>query len=221
MTRTLIIGASGGIGSALAQATQARGDEVVTLSRRKNGFDMTDEASIAQAFDTLTGTFELIVIATGALVIDGHEPEKSIKALNAKAMADQFALNAIGPALCLKHALPLLPKSRRAVFAALSARVGSISDNQIGGWTSYRTAKAALNQALHTAAIELQRSYKQAIITCLHPGTVATNFTAKYAARHKTVPPIEAAQNLLAVLDGLNPDQTGRFFDYAGREIPW
>ncbi len=219
MTRTLIIGASGGIGRALAEAAWARGDEVTTLSRSENGLDLTTEASIADHLSTLTGTFDLIFVATGALVINGAEPEKSIKQVTPQAMADQFALNAIGPLMVLKHALPLIPKDRRAVFAALSARVGSISDNQIGGWTSYRVAKAALNQALHTAAIELKRTHKQAIVTCLHPGTVATNFTAKYAARHKTVAPEEAATNLLSVIDGLT--ETGRFYDYSGAEIPW
>ena len=99
--------------------------------------------------------------------------------------------------------------------------MGSIGDNQIGGWHSYRTAKAALNQLIHGAAIELARSHKQAIAVCLHPGTVATAFTEKYAGRHKTVPATEAAANLAAVMDSLSVDQSGGFFDYAGTEIPW
>lgn len=219
MARTLIIGASGGIGSALTEAARDRGDEVTARSRSRNGLDLRSEASIATHLAALSGPFDLIIVATGALVIDGAEPEKSLKHVTPEAMADQFALNTIGPLMVLKHALPLIPRDRRAVFAALSARVGSISDNQIGGWTSYRTAKAALNQAMHTAAIELARSHKQAIVTCLHPGTVATNFTAKYAARHQTVPPERAAQNLLSVIDGLS--ETGKFYDYAGAEIAW
>ncbi len=218
MKRHLIIGASGGIGSAVARTLTG---DIVTLSRSANGLDITDEASIAQAFATLDGQFDTIFVATGALVIDGHEPEKSIKSLTAEALTNQFLTNAIGPALILKHALPVLPKDRRAVFATLSARVGSIGDNQIGGWHSYRAAKAALNQLIHGAAIELKRTHKQAICVALHPGTVETPFTAKYAGHHKTVPASQAAQNLINVMDGLTTDHTGGFYDYAGTEIPW
>jgi NAD(P)-dependent dehydrogenase (short-subunit alcohol dehydrogenase family) len=107
------------------------------------------------------------------------------------------------------------------VFAALSARVGSIGDNRIGGWYAYRAAKAALNQIVHTGAIELARSHRQAVCVALHPGTVATRFTEKYAGRHPTVAPEQAAANLLSVIDGLGPDQTGRFFDWAGTPVPW
>lgn len=103
----------------------------------------------------------------------------------------------------------------------LSARVGSIGDNGLGGWYSYRMAKAALNQLIHTAAIELGRSHKQAVIALLHPGTVATDFTAKYAGNHSTVPPDEAAQNLISVLGGLTPAQSGGFYDWAGQTVPW
>ena len=136
-------------------------------------------------------------------------------------MADQFALNTIGPALVLREAGRLLPRDRRAVFAALSARVGSIGDNALGGWISYRAAKAALNQVVHTGAIELSRSHPHAICVALHPGTVATSFTAEYQARHDSVPSDQAAANLLTVLDGLTPDQSGGFYDWAGKEIPW
>ncbi len=134
-------------------------------------------------------------------------------------MADQYALNCIGPSLILKHSLPLLPKDRRAVFAALSARVGSIGDNRLGGWYAYRTAKAALNQMIRSASIEVSRSHNQAICVALHPGTVATDFTAKYLGRHPSVPPAEAAQNLLSVIDDLTPDQTGQFFDWQGKAV--
>ncbi len=220
MTRSLIIGASGGIGAALTARLSKTGD-VTTLSRSRDGFDLRDEASIKLALSAISTQFDLIFVATGALVIDGQEPEKSIKSLSPTAMSDQFAVNAIGPLMCLKHSLHLLHKDRRSVFAALSARVGSIGDNHIGGWTSYRTAKAALNQALHTAAIELKRTHKQAIVATLHPGTVATDLTTKYTSRHKTVTPDQAAQNLLAVIDSLRPEDTGQFFDYAGQEIVW
>ncbi len=173
------------------------------------------------ALSRLTGPFDLIFVATGALEINGAVPEKSIRQISATSMADQFALNCIGPSLILKHSLPLLPKDRRAVFAALSARVGSIGDNRLGGWYAYRTAKAALNQMIRSASIEVSRSHNQAICVALHPGTVATDFTAKYLGRHPSVPPAEAAQNLLSVINDLTPDQTGQFFDWQGKAVPW
>jgi NAD(P)-dependent dehydrogenase (short-subunit alcohol dehydrogenase family) len=136
-------------------------------------------------------------------------------------MAAQFALNTIGPALVLKHALRLLPKDEPAVIAALSARVGSIGDNRTGGWHSYRAAKAALNQIIRGASIELARSHKQAACVALHPGTVQTKFTEKYLGRHPALPPAEAAANLLRVIDSLTPAQTGQFFDWSGAEVAW
>ena len=221
MKKALIIGASGGIGSAMVAALTARGFDVTGLSRTADGLDVTDEASVQAALEPLEGPYDLVFVASGALEIAGAAPEKSLQAVTAQAMADQFAVNCIGPSLVLKHAARLLPRQGRSIFAALSARVGSIGDNRLGGWYSYRTAKAALNQMIHTAAIELGRTHKDAICVCLHPGTVATNFTAKYAGRHKTVPPEEAAQNLLAVLDELQPVQSGQFFDWAGKEVAW
>lgn len=217
MTRHLIIGASGGIGNAV---THALPGEVIRLSRSADGLDITNEASIEAAFARLDGTFDTIFVATGSLTAGG-EPEKTIKALTPETLEAQFRINAIGPALVLKHAVAFLPRDRRSVFAALSARVGSISDNQIGGWHSYRASKAALNQLIRGAAIELKRTHKKAICVALHPGTVATPFTAKYAGRHTTVPPTEAAQSLIALLDTLTTDQSGQFLDYAGKTIPW
>lgn len=219
--RALVIGASGGIGSALTQALGARGVSVTGLSRSDHGLDMTEEASVAAHLGALQGRFDLIVIATGALEIDGRKPEKTIRQLSADALVDQFRLNAVGPALVMKHALPLLPRDRRAVLAALSARVGSIGDNRAGGWYSYRTAKAALNQLVRSAAIEIGRSHRDAIAVALHPGTVATDFTRAYLGRHPSVPPAEAAQNLLAVIDGLTREDNGGFFDWAGKQVAW
>ncbi len=220
MVKVLIIGASGGVGSAVARAYAARGDTVVGLSRSVDGLDVTDPASVSRHLGQLEG-FDVVLVATGALEIDGAEPEKTIKAIDAQAMMDQFALNAVGPALVLRHAADLLPRDRRCVFAVLSARVGSISDNRIGGWISYRSAKAAVNQIIHTAAIELARSHSQSICVALHPGTVATPFTRKYLGRHPAVSPQEAAGHLLSVMDGLTPDDTGGFFDWAGKAVPW
>jgi NAD(P)-dependent dehydrogenase (short-subunit alcohol dehydrogenase family) len=220
MSRALVIGASGGIGGALVRALEARSDAVHTLSRSADGFDITDEASIARALSGLSGAYDTILVATGALEIGGRGPEKTIKALDPDTIARHFALNATGPALVLKHALRLMPRDRRAVFAALSARVGSISDNRLGGWYSYRASKAALNQLIHTGAVEVARSHRRAIVVALHPGTVATRFTANYPG-HAAVPAPQAAANLLAVLDGLTPEQSGGFFDWSGARVAW
>ncbi len=221
MEKALIIGASGGIGAALVAALQARGVAVTGLSRRDDGLDVTNEDSVAASLAGLEPGFDLILVATGALEIAGAAPEKTIRRVTAQAMADQFALNCIGPSLVLKHSLRLMPRDRRAVFAALSARVGSIGDNALGGWYSYRTAKAALNQMIHTGAIELARSHRHALCVALHPGTVATRFTADYAATHDRVEPDQAAANLLGVIEGLTPAETGGFFDWQGKRVAW
>ena len=219
--RALVVGSSGGVGAAVSEALAARGDVVTGLSRSADGLDVTDEASVAAVLGRLEGPFDLVFVATGGLSIDGGAPEKALRDLDPAMLARQFALNAIGPALVLKHAVALLPRQGRSVFAALSARVGSIGDNRAGGWYGYRAAKAALNQYLHTAAIEIARSHREAIVVALHPGTVATPLTRRYLGRHPAVEPPEAAANLLRVLDGLQPAQSGRFFDWAGKEVPW
>lgn len=216
--RTLIIGSSGGIGAAILAAA---GPGAVGLSRNRDGLDLTDEASIIRALGAVEGPFDRILVTTGALELNGAAPEKTLRALDPGVLAAQIALNAIGPALVLKHSLPLLAKDRPARFAVLSARVGSIGDNRLGGWYSYRAAKAALNQLVHTAAIEIARSHPLAVVVCLHPGTVATPLTAKYAGTHPTVTPDEAAVNLLAVLDRLTAADTGGFYDWQGAVVPW
>ena len=221
MTQALIIGASGGIGQALATTLEDRGAAVTRLSRRDDGFDITNEASVEAALGALDPGFDLVLVATGALELDGARPEKTIRHVTAPTMAAQFALNCIGPALVLKHAIRLMPRDRRAVFAALSARVGSIGDNGLGGWYSYRASKAALNQLIHTGAIELARSHRHALCLALHPGTVATPFTRDYRGRHPAVPPDEAAANLLGVIESLGPEATGGFYDWRGEAVPW
>ncbi|MBW3097953.1 SDR family NAD(P)-dependent oxidoreductase [Pseudohoeflea coraliihabitans] len=220
MKKALIVGASRGIGAALAQDLTDRGESVIALSRSADGLDVTDEQSVKASLARLDGTFDTIIVATGALSAEDHAPEKTLKMLDPAATAAQFAVNATGPMLVLKHALRLLPRDRRSVFAALSARVGSIGDNRLGGWYSYRASKAALNQLVHTAAIEIARSHSQAICVALHPGTVATAFTENYRDRDK-VTPKHAAANLLAVIDGLSAADTGGFFDWAGKSIKW
>lgn len=217
--RALVFGASGGIGSALAEAL-SEGD-LTTLSRSRDGLDLTDEASIADAAAGLDGEFDLILDATGGLEIGGAAPEKSLAEVDPAAMAAQFALNAIGPALLLKHFAPKLAPDRRAVFATLSARVGSIGDNRLGGWYGYRASKAALNQIVRCAAIEIARRRPKAVVLALHPGTVETGLTARYLGRHRAVAPAEAAANLLAVISALGPADSGGFFAWDGTAIPW
>ena len=221
MKNVLVIGSSGGIGGALVAAWEARGAAVTGLSRSGDGFDVTDGASVDAHLSGLSGPFDAVIVATGALEVGGAAPEKTIRAVTPEAMADQFAVNAIGPALVLSHAHRLLAKDRRGVFAVLSARVGSIGDNRIGGWVSYRAAKAAVNQIVHTSAIELARTHPQSICVALHPGTVETEFTRKYLGRHPAVPADEAAENLLRVIEGLSVEDTGGFFDWAGKVVPW
>jgi NAD(P)-dependent dehydrogenase (short-subunit alcohol dehydrogenase family) len=219
--RALVIGSSGGIGAALVAALEARGSSVTGLSRSGDGLDITEEARVAAAAAAHPGPFDLVFDATGALEIEGRGPEKAIAAITPEAMAAQFALNAIGPALLIKHFHETLPREGRAVFATLSARVGSIGDNRLGGWISYRASKAALNQIVRTAAIEVKRKRPEAVVVALHPGTVRTGLTARYAGRHPTVTPEEAAGNLIAVLDGLTPGHSGGFFAWDGKAIPW
>lgn len=219
--RAIIVGSSGGIGAAVAARLAAQGADLSLFSRRDQGFDITDEGSISRHLAALSGPFDLVLVATGALELNGVAPEKSIRSLDAQSLAAQFAVNATGPALVLKHAVRLLPKDRPARFAVLSARVGSIGDNGLGGWYAYRAAKAALNQLIHTSAIEIARSHPQSIVVTLHPGTVATPLTARYAGNHPTVTPDQAASNLLSVLDGLTPQDSGGFFDWQGKRVPW
>jgi NAD(P)-dependent dehydrogenase (short-subunit alcohol dehydrogenase family) len=224
--RALVLGASGGIGGALVAAI--KGDPscggVVELSRSRDGFDITNDASIAAAAARLSETdlkFDLVLCATGALVIDGNGPEKTIKAVQGDVMAAQFALNAIGPALALKYFAPLLSNEGKSVFATLSARVGSIGDNKLGGWISYRAAKAALNQITRTSAIEIARLRPKSVVVALHPGSVDTGFSGGFSKGHDRIQPSESVARMLSVLDGLGPAETGGFFAYDGQPIEW
>ena len=215
MTHALIIGASGGIGAALADHLAA--DHTVTrLSRSADGLDITDDDSVARALSDLSPV-DIAFVATGILMPQGQSPEKSLDAIDPDAMARTFAVNAIGPALVLKHLAPHLTDTARV--GVLTARVGSIGDNRIGGWYSYRAAKAAANQMTHGAAIEIGRRRKGSVVVALHPGTVETAFTEGYKAPKITAD--DAARKLTDVLMGLAPDDTGGFFDYAGKRIEW
>ena len=218
--RALVVGASGGIGAALATALAAQG-EVVGLSRREHGLEVTEEASVAQVLGALEPGFDLVIVATGALVLDGVGPEKSLRAVTAEGLARQFAVNAVGPALVMKHALRLMPRDRVSRLAVLSARVGSIGDNGLGGWYGYRAAKAALNQLVRTAAIEARRTHPQSVFVALHPGTVETGLAPELRAGHPAVSAEVAAGNLLRVLEGLGPEASGGFYDWKGEVVPW
>lgn len=218
----LVLGATGGIGSAISDALSASGTRVQRLSR-SDGLDWMYPASAEAALLTHSGPFDLVFDATGALVIDGQVPEKKLAAIDATAMAAQFAVNAIGPAMVFKHFETLLPEARPSVLATLSARVGSIDDNSLGGWVSYRAAKAGLNQIVRTAAIEIRRKRPEAICVALHPGTVLTDLSAPIVGRgsRRTVTADVAARNLLGVIAALEPQDTGSFFAYDGSRIPW
>ena len=222
----VVTGAGGGIGAALVAALESSGrfDAVIGLSRRGHpSVDLLDEASIAAAAKHIAGQGtqpRLILDATGFLHDETYRPEKSWRELDPAHLARAFALNATGPALLMKHLLPLLPREGKAVFATLSARVGSISDNRIGGWYAYRASKAALNQLVRCAAIELARSHREAVCVALHPGTVDTRLSAPFAKAGLDVrPPETAAADLLAVIDGLTANRTGELVDQNGETV--
>jgi len=237
----LVIGARGGLGAALYQQLRRdpRFSQVLAAGRRVDAtrsadadidldIDLTVESRVAAAASQVhklmqTGLpLRLVVVATGFLHGHGFAPEKSWRDLDAAHMAHAFAINAIGPALLMKHFLPLLPRSGKSVFATLSAKVGSIGDNRLGGWYSYRASKAALNQLVHTAAIELARQKPQAICVALHPGTVDTPLSSRFAKSGLEVQtPAEAAARLLNVIEGLTAANTGGFFNHHGEPLPW
>lgn len=224
--KALVVGSTGALGQAFAKllAQDSSCAEVVGVARSANqGFDLEDPQSIEQLGKTLAdkGPFHVIVDATGALTIDGVGPEKALARLDALALQRSFAINAIGPALLLKQLAPLLG-SGDAIYAKLSARVGSIADNQKGGWYGYRAAKAALNMLLQTAAIELQRRNPQLRIVALQPGTVRSRLSQPFEAGvpHLLEPDASVAGMMQAMRD--LPSRTGAYFiDYRGQEIPW
>ncbi|MBL8443159.1 MAG: SDR family NAD(P)-dependent oxidoreductase [Zoogloeaceae bacterium] len=223
-----VVGASGGIGAALlARLRASKGFcAVVPLGRNTDpALELCNEDSIAASAARIAAAgapLRLVIDATGFLHGGGFEPEKSLSQLDPAHMAHAFAINAIGPAMLIKHLAPLLASDGKAVFATLSARVGSIGDNRLGGWYSYRASKAALNQLVHTSAIELGRRKPQAIIVALHPGTVASPLSAPFAKTGLEVrSPQIAADELLAVIERLELTDSGGFFDHKGMAIPW
>ena len=224
----VVIGATGGIGKGLTECLRASGQfaDVVGLARgTEPALDVTDEETIAAAARLLGEREEplrLVFDATGFLHDACFAPEKSLQQLDPAHMAHAFAVNAVGPALLMKHFLPLLAGDGKAVFATLSARVGSIGDNRLGGWYSYRASKAALNQLVRTASIELGRQRKQAVCVALHPGTVDTALSAPFSKAGLEVrSPDQAAEELWQVILGFSADDTGGFFDHHGKAVDW
>jgi NAD(P)-dependent dehydrogenase (short-subunit alcohol dehydrogenase family) len=223
----IIIGAKGGIGAALADAMEQRNDgtRVIRLHRASTPpVDLADEDSIAAAaaeIEAMAYDISLVVVATGLLHADGRGPEKSLRELDAAWMARNFQINAIGPALVAKHFLPIMVRQNPIYFAALSARVGSISDNRLGGWHSYRASKAALNMLIRNIAIEWQRKNPQSVVVGLHPGTVETSLSAPFRGNpaHERFTPERSAQDMLSVLHGLSPEESGQIFAYDGSII--
>jgi NAD(P)-dependent dehydrogenase (short-subunit alcohol dehydrogenase family) len=223
--QALVLGASGAIGGALARRLEAdvRCAGVTRLGRRSTpAVDFDDEASVAAAAAALKarGPFHLIVNAAGLLHTRDFLPEKRLGQLHYAQMEATFRANAFGPALVLAHFAPLLDRER-GVLAVLSAKVGSIGDNRLGGWYSYRASKAALNMFVKTAAIEVARGNPRAVLVALHPGTVDSSLSAPFRGHEIGRTPAVAAADLLRVIDSLTPADTGGFRAYDGATLPW
>lgn len=224
--RALVLGASGALGSALADQLRAdpRCAAVTALGRHTApALDYHDPASLVRAAQAVRtqGPWHLVVVATGMLHGPTGGPEKRLADLRVDHLAASFAVNTVGPALALAHFSPQLARGQRSVFAVLSARVGSIGDNRLGGWYSYRASKAALNMVLKTAAIELARTHPQAVLAALHPGTVHSPLSAPFQGARNARPAPQAARDLLCVLDTLQPEDSGGLWAYDGQRLPW
>ena len=235
--RVAIIGASGGIGSAFIRQFEASDQtaHIYALSRQSQNydaakitslvFDFTDENSVQNcaAHIEQDGPLDLVIIATGFLHDEVTSPEKNMRALSFNNFEKNFAINTFGPAITAKYFLPIMRRDSKAVFSALSARVGSISDNRLGGWYSYRASKAALNMIFKTLSIEYARRFKNIIITGLHPGTVDTKLSQPFqnnVAEGKLFTPEYSAEKLLSVIDQISFEDSGKTFDWAGEIIP-
>jgi NAD(P)-dependent dehydrogenase (short-subunit alcohol dehydrogenase family) len=220
----VVVGAGGGVGAALAEALTASGRFTAVQALRRADLDLEDEASIAAAAARLDVPPRLVIVATGLLHGQGVAPEKALRAVDPAALLKSYAVNAVGPVLVAKHFTPLFPRAGKAVFAALSARVGSLGDNRLGGWHGYRASKAALNMLLRNVAIELARSRPQAVCLALHPGTVDTGLSAPFQGGvpgERLFTPAFSAARLLEVIDHRGPEDSGGVFDWADKPVPW
>jgi len=193
---------------------------------RSSTLDLLDDASIAAAAERVSedGPLDLVIVATGILHRDELQPEKTLRDIDGSSMVDVLRVNTVGPAVVAKHFLPLMRRGAKSVFAVLSARVGSIDDNRLGGWVSYRASKAALNMTMKTLAIEHARRWPDGVVASLHPGTVATGLSEPFRSRvpaEKLFTPEIAAAHLLGVIDGLGPDDTGGFLAWDGSRITY
>ncbi|MEI7785478.1 MAG: SDR family NAD(P)-dependent oxidoreductase [Betaproteobacteria bacterium] len=225
----IVIG-TGAIGQALVAQLQSRYSQVLALGRRSDpAIDFEDEASIEAAAQWSAGQCEsaaaplrLLLVSSGFLHGAAGQPERSLKELQPGYLAHSFWVNAIGPALLMKHFLPLLPRQGLSKAVFLSARVGSIEDNRLGGWYGYRAAKAALNQLVKTASIEQSRRNKQSLVLALHPGTVDSPLSAPFGKSGLDVrSPAVAAEQIVQVIEALGAQDTGGFVDYRGEPVPW
>ena len=224
--RAVVLGASGAIGSAFVRLlrTESQFAEVIAFSRSSDpSFTLESEDSIAACAQHAGqgGPIHWVIDATGALEIDGHGPEKRLGALSAPTLLRAFEVNAVGPALIMKHFIPLLASDQPTVFATLAARVGSIEDNHKGGWYGYRAAKAARNMLLQSAAIETHRRRPHAVFAALQPGTVRSGLSQAFVAPADALAPEDSAAKLYAVLQSLRPTGRAQFMDYHGAPIPW
>ena len=223
--RALVIGSSGAIGAAftslLAADSACAGVDGIHRSSQP-AIDFADESSIAAAAASLANRapYHLIINAAGLLHTARFMPEKRLASLTYDQMFETFRVNAFGPAMVLRHFSGLLD-SQRGVLAVLSAKVGSIEDNRLGGWYSYRASKAALNMLLKTAAIEVKRTCPGAVLVALHPGTVDSGLSAPYRGAEIGRAPVQAAGDMLRVIDGLTSEDNGRFYAYDGTRLPW
>ena len=220
--RALVFGASGGLGQAFSRFLENKlsSENVVKISRSIDGFEISDEEKILKFSQSIEGSFNLIINATGVLQTTEEGPEKTINVVKQKSMIDMMTINAIGPALLLKNFSKKLDKTKFSVFVNLSARVGSITDNRLGGWISYRSSKAALNQIIKTSSIEINRRNKNAICVGLHPGTVKTRFTEKFQNSTETISPDESVKMMMKVVENLSVDDNVYCFAYDGKVIP-
>lgn len=223
--RALVIGASGEIGAAFTQILQSdpRCAQVVTLHRQSEppiDFDLEDSIAAAAAGLAACAPFHLIINAVGVLHGATFMPEKKLASLTYDQLLQTFRTNTFGPALVLRHFTPLLAMERSAMVV-LSAKVGSIEDNRLGGWYSYRASKAALNMLLKTAAIEVQRTNPQAVLVSMHPGTVNSSLSQPFRGAQIGRLAMDAARDMLSVLDRLTPSDSGGFYAYNGSKLPW